>query len=379
LDVTYLDNCATTHCRSDIVKTMGYYLEQQFGNPSSQHQMGRAARFAVDQAASRIARLIGADPKELVFTSGATESNNLVLLGVFDHAEKAPINAVISPIDHKSTLEVDKELSRRGVEVRLTEVDRRGRVRMESLERLVDEHTKIVSVSWVNSEIGTVQPVGKIAEVCARTGALLHVDAVQAVGRIPVDVRAEGVHALSLSAHKMYGPKGVGALFLDSRVEHRVRPLTFGGGQSRLRSGTIPTHLVVGLGLACEQAEERLASDYDRATRLREVLLEELTERIPDLVCNSDPEVGVPHVVNVTLPGVRSEALITGLRKVAISSGSACNSDSLEPSYVLRAIGLSEEKANCSIRICLNPSMSVDELRGAVVELVSKAQDVRYF
>ncbi|WP_426449905.1 cysteine desulfurase family protein [Paenibacillus sp. S-38] len=376
VSVIYLDNCATMPCRREIAEAMTAYFCEEFGNPSSQHILGKKAKHAVNGALAKVARFIGAEPDEIVLTSGATESNNLAIFGVFDVHEKSPVNAVFCPTDHKSSLDAAKELNRRGIDIRYVDVLRNGRICLDSLERLLDEHTRLVSIACVNSEIGTIQQVEKIARLCADNRVICHMDAVQAAGRIELNVKDLGIGALSLSAHKIYGPKGVGALYVEASVSKRMRPLLFGGGQNRLRSGTLPTPLIVGLGMACEMTEEELQENYEATERVRDYFIHVLSQQVDEFILTTDC-VSVPHILNVQFPGVSSETLVTGLREVAVSSGSACNSDSLEPSYVLTAIGLTEEQANSSIRFCLHPDLSYEDVERAVSKIAQKIYSMK--
>ncbi|MCK2216228.1 cysteine desulfurase [Actinomadura sp. ATCC 31491] len=374
MKVIYLDGCATTRVDDEVFDAMLPYLREEFGNPSSPHVLGKRARRAVDEAAESVARLIGADPADVVFTSGATESNNLALLGMFGHDERAPVNGFFCPIDHKSSLAVGQALAARGVETRTARVRPSGQVDLDDLAARLDLHTRVATAAWVNSEIGVVQPVAAMAALCHAVGAMLHADAAQAAGRIPIAVREAELDTLSLSAHKIHGPKGVGALYVRPEIRHRLRPVLYGGGQHALRSGTIPTHLVVGMGKAAELAAARLDTEWRRVRELRATALDVLAAGVPGLRVNGDPDASVPHVLNVVLPGVRGESLVAGLRTVAVSTGSACNSGSQEPSYVLTAIGVPAEDANCSVRICLDPAMSFADLVLGVELLVERAR-----
>ncbi|MBP2707931.1 cysteine desulfurase [Microbispora sp. RL4-1S] len=374
MKIIYLDGCATTAVDDEVLDAMLPYLREDFGNPSSPHVLGKRARRAVDAAAASVAALVGADPETIVFTSGATESNNIALLGAFAHDDRAPVNGVFCPIDHKSSLAVGRALAGRGVDVRTVPIRPDGRVDLTGLAGLLDLHTRVATVAWVNSEIGAVQPIAEAAALCHEAGALLHVDAAQAAGRIPIDVRAAEIDTLSVSGHKIHGPKGVGALYVRPEIRHRLRPIMFGGGQYALRSGTVPTHLVVGLGAACELALRRRNDDWSRVRRLRATALDMLTTGIEGARVNGDPHGGVPHVLNVVLPGVRGESLVSSLHGVALSTGSACNSDSQEPSYVLTAIGVSPEDANSSIRICLDPRMPHEDLVRGIELVVERAR-----
>lgn len=374
MKIIYLDNCATTRVDDEVVDAMLPYLREDFGNPSSPHVLGKRARRAVDLAAVSVAELLGADPRGIVFTSGATESNNIALLGMFAHEEPAPVNALFCPTDHKSALAIGRALAGRGIETRTMAVRQDGLIDLTRLAEQLDVHSRVATAALVNSEIGAIQPMSELAALCHEVGCLLHVDAAQAAGRIPIDVVEAGVDTLSISGHKVRGPKGIGALYVRPGV--RLRPITYGGGQYELRSGTIPTHLVVGLGKACELALRRLDDDWMRAVRLREAALELITTRLPGVRINGDPLNGVPHVLNLVLPGVRGESLVSSLRTVAVSTGSACNSDSQEPSHVLTAIGVSAEDANSSIRMCLDPRMAFDELVRGVELVCERALDL---
>ncbi|MDA0636995.1 cysteine desulfurase family protein [Nonomuraea sp. MCN248] len=394
MKIIYLDNCATTRVDDEVVDAMLPFLREDFGNPSSPHLLGKRARRAVDAATESVARLIGADPEDLVFTSGATESNNLALLGMFGHEERAPVNAAICPTDHKSSLSIGRALAGRGLAVRAMRVGGDGRIDLGHLAGLLDPFSRVATACWVNSEIGTIQPVRRMAALCHDAGALLHVDGAQAAGRIPIDVREAGVDTMAMSGHKLRGPKGVGALYVRPEIRRRLRPVLFGGGQYALRSGTIPTHLVVGMGKACELAAAGMADAWRRVRELRATALDLLMTGFPGVRVNGAPDGDpdgapdgdpdgalngamngalnghpdghpdgrVPHVLNVVLPGVRGESLVSSLRSVALSTGSACNSGSQEPSHVLTAIGLDAEDANSSVRICLDSRMPAEDL-----------------
>ncbi|MFI6507573.1 cysteine desulfurase family protein [Streptosporangium sp. NPDC050855] len=374
--VIYLDGCATTRVDDEVFEAMLPYLREEYGNPSSPHVLGKRARRAVDDAAASVAALLGADPADVLFTSGATESNNLALLGMFGHDDRAPAGGVFCPTDHKSSLAIGRALAARGVDVQAMRVGPDGRVDLEHLAGLLDLNSRVATTAWVNSEIGTVQPVAAMAALCHEVGAVLHVDAAQAAGRIPLRVREAEIDTLSLSGHKIRGPKGVGALYVRPEIRHRLRPVMFGGGQYELRSGTIPTHLVVGLGRACELALARMDAERRRVTELRATALDVLRAGLPDLRVNGDPHHGVPHVLSVVLPGVRGESLVSSLSSVALATGSACNSGSQEPSHVLTAVGLSAQDANSTVRICLDARMPFEDLVLGLDLIVERARDL---
>ncbi|NDK98976.1 cysteine desulfurase family protein [Photorhabdus bodei] len=375
--VIYLDHCATTPCFPEVVDIMRFYMEHEFGNSSSAHVMGRRARHAIENAAQQVASLIGARPEEIAFTSGATEANNIALFSSFAHSECAPLGALLCPIDHKSVLLVGKELSRRGLAVEYMSVAANGRVQLEDVMTKLTADTRIVSVAHVNSELGTVQPVDEIAALTRRSGAWLHVDAVQSVGKIPMNVKETGIDMLSFSAHKMRGPKGVGALFVDARVAGHLRPFIHGGGQNHLRSGTLPTPLIVGFGLACQMVQSTLMQRQAKVTALRDYFITRLHQRVPNAVLNTDISCSSPYIVNVQFEGIASEALISGLHQVAISSGSACNSAELQPSHVLTGIGLSSAQANASVRFCFDPDLDNAILDTAIEHLVFRLNSIR--
>ncbi|MEU8385942.1 cysteine desulfurase family protein [Streptosporangium sp. NPDC048865] len=372
----YLDGCATTRVDDEVFDAMLPFLREEYGNPSSPHVPGKRARRAVDGAAASVAVFLGVDPADVTFTSGATESNNLALLGMFGHDDRAPVSGLFCPTDHKSSLAIGRALAARGVDVRSMRVGPDGAVDLEHLSGLLDLNSRVATVAWVNSEIGTVQPVPAMAALCHGVGAMLHVDAAQAAGRIPLRVREAQVDTLSLSGHKIRGPKGVGALYVRPEIRHRLRPVMFGGGQYELRSGTIPVHLAVGLGRACELAQTRMEAERRRAGELRATALDMLRAGLPGVRVNGDPLHGVPHVLNVVLPGVRGESLVSSLSAVALATGSACNSGSQEPSHVLTAIGLSAEDANSSVRICLDARMPFEDLVLGLDLIIERARDL---
>ncbi|OTA18039.1 NifS protein [Xenorhabdus vietnamensis] len=375
--IIYLDHCATTPCFPEVADIMRSYMDNEFGNPSSSHVMGRRARYAVECATQQIASLIGARPEEIVFTSGATEANNIALFSSFAHNERAPAGALLCPIDHKSVLHVGKELARRELAIDYLPVAANGRVQPEDVMTKLTADTRIISVAHVNSELGTIQPIDEIAAITRRSGTWLHVDAVQSVGKLPLNVKDTGVDLLSLSAHKLRGPKGIGALFVDSRITKHLRPFIYGGGQNHLRSGTLPTPLIVGFGLACQMAQSNLIQHKTKVTALRDHFVTRLLQKVPNAVLNTDLSCSSPYVVNIRFEGIASEALISGLHQVAISSGSACNSTELQPSYVLTTVGLSAAQAGSSVRFCLSPDLDNDALDTAIEHLVFRLNSIR--
>lgn len=358
----YLDAAATTPCADDVIKEMIKFNKSNYGNPSSTHILGRLARRAIFEGASHISELIGCTSDEIIFTSGATESNNIAILGSAPLASNS--NIIICPIDHKSSLLAAEELEKRNVEIRRMKVDSNGRVNLPHLHSLLDANTSLLSISYVNSEIGTFQNLVEIKKALEKSNALFHIDAAQALGKLPINVKQLGVDCVSISAHKMEGPKGIGALYVSSSCMSRLRPLTFGGGQSSLRSGTLPTQLIAGFGAAARRLKKKdYAASWAAAKQLRNAILETLNKHKITYVINSPDTVSTPHILNISIPGIRSETLISCLRDVCISSGSACNSNSLAPSYVITGIGHDAIRANSAIRFSFTSDMDIKTVR----------------
>lgn len=346
----YMDNHATTRLDPRVLDAMLPFFTGEYGNPASQHRFGTAAATAVDRAREEVADAIGASPSEIVFTSGATESLNLAIKGLIDPRRSNHIVTVQT--EHKAVLDTCRHLERLGL-ARVTYIRPRtdGRIDLEVLAAAIEPETVLVSVMAANNEIGVLQPVQEVGALCRDRQVLFLTDAAQAVGKIPVDVGSMGVDLLAVSAHKVYGPKGVGALFVDRRTVGRLRPLLHGGGQERgLRSGTLPVPLLVGLGRALSISVEGMSAEAARLTRLRDRLWEALHRHCPSARLNGHPTYRLPGNLNVCFPGLDAEALACRLQDVAVSVGSACSSATLEPSHVLRAIGLSDEDAEASIR-----------------------------
>ncbi len=350
----YLDYQATTPTDPRVVAAMLPYFTERFGNPGSvSHAYGHEAERAVEKARGQIAALIGAEAREIVFTSGATESNNLAIKGAAHfHRAQGRDHVVTVATEHKCVLESAAALERDGFRVTMLGVDGRGFVDPRDIERAIDGRTAIVSVMAANNEIGVVQPIAEIGALCRAAGVLFHSDAAQAVGKIPIDVNAMTVDLMSISGHKIYGPKGIGALYVRRRPRARISPLIDGGGQERgLRSGTLPTPLCVGLGEAADISRVEMAEEAVRLLALRERFLSRVRARIPEVQLNGDAEARLPGNLNLSFPGIAATDLMEACPGVAVSSGSACTSAELEPSYVLRTLGFSDERAGASIRI----------------------------
>ncbi|MEN3756296.1 IscS subfamily cysteine desulfurase [Aeromonas veronii] len=365
----YLDYSATCPVDPRVAEKMMQCLTMDglFGNPASRsHRFGWQAEEAVDLARNQVADLIGADPREIVFTSGATESNNLAIKGVAHFYASKGKHIITSKTEHKAVLDTCRQLEREGFEVTYLEPMPNGLFTIEMIENAMRDDTVLVSLMHVNNEIGVVQNIAAIGELCRSRKILLHVDAVQSVGKIPVDVEALKVDLLSVSAHKVYGPKGIGALFVRRKPRVRLEAQMHGGGHERgMRSGTLPTHQIVGMGEAFRIAKEEMVSEGERILALRQRLWNGIKD-IEAVYINGDLEQRVPGNLNVSFAYVEGESLIMALKDLAVSSGSACTSASLEPSYVLRALGLNDELAHSSIRFSMGRFTTEEEIDYAV-------------
>jgi len=376
----YLDHNATTPVDPRVRDAMLPWLGERFGNAASRsHRFGWEAEEAVEQARARVAALLGADPREIVFTSGATESNNLALKGLAEAREGGGGHVVSSPTEHPSVLDTLAWLQTRGVAVTLLPVDRHGRVSPGDVEAALRADTFLVTLMAAQNEIGTLHPVREVGAVCARRGVLFHCDATQALGKVPFDAARDGVHLASLTAHKMYGPKGCGALYVRRRdPEVRLRIQMHGGGHERgLRSGTLNVPGIVGLGAAAELGAREREEEAARCRALRDALLARLRAALPDLALNGHPTERLPGNLHVSIPGVESEALMLALPELAVSSGAACSSGSLEPSPTLRAIGLPPDLARCPVRFGIGRSTSAAEVERAAALVAEAAVRLR--
>jgi cysteine desulfurase len=368
----YLDYSATTPVDPRVAAKMIPYLTEHFGNPASRsHAFGWETEKAVEEAREEVARLVHCDAKEIVWTSGATESINLALKGAANFYKDKGKHLVTLKTEHKATLDTMRELERAGFEVTYLDVETDGLVDLEKFKAALRPDTIIASVVYVNNEIGVVQDVPAIGEICRARGIILHVDAAQATGKLAVDLAALKVDLMSFSAHKTYGPKGVGALFVRRKPRVRIEAQMHGGGHERgMRSGTLPTHQIVGMGEAFRLARLEMAADNERIRMLRDRLWKGLSE-IEEVYINGDLERRVPHNLNISFNFVEGESLIMAIKDVAVSSGSACTSASLEPSYVLRALGRSDELAHSSIRFTVGRFTTEAEI-DYTVELVKR-------
>ncbi len=374
----YLDYSATTPVDPRVAQKMIPYLTEHFGNPASRsHSFGWTAEEAVEEARGHVAALIGADPKEIVWTSGATEGNNLAIKGAAQFNKTRGKHLITQKTEHKATLDTMRELERQGFECTTLEVEENGLVDLKKLEAAIRPDTILASIMMVNNEIGVIQPIAEIGELCRAKGIVFHCDAVQAAGKIPIDLATLKVDLLTLTAHKMYGPKGIGALYVRRKPRVRIEPQIHGGGHERgFRSGTLATHQIVGFGEAARIARLEMAADYVRIRALRERLWRGLSS-MEAVVLNGDLERRIPGNLNVSFNYVEGESLIMAIKDIAVSSGSACTSASLEPSYVLRALGRSDELAHSSIRFTLGKYTTEEEIDYAVNLVKTKVTKLR--
>lgn len=376
----YLDYHATTPMDPEVLKAMLPYFTDVFGNAASRnHEFGWTAEAAVEKARKQIAHLIGANEKELIFTSGATESNNLALIGVAEMYQEKGKHIITSPIEHKAILDTCHYLEKKGFQITYLPVDQYGQVSAESVRKAITPQTILVSVMAANNEIGTVNPIGEIGKVCKEKGVLFHTDAVQAIGKVKIDVEAMGIDLLSLTAHKIYGPKGVGALYVRRKAPRvRLAPLIHGGGHERgMRSGTLNVAGIVGFGKAAELAEKLMPEETARIKRLRDKLWAGIQENLDEVYLNGHPTERLPNNLNVSFAFVEGESLMMGMKELAVSSGSACTSASLEPSYVLKNIGVGEDLAHTSIRFGLGRFTTEEEVDFALEKVVSTVKKLR--
>ncbi len=376
----YLDYNATTPLDPRVLEAMLPYFTSKFGNAASRnHHFGWEAEDAVDTAREQVASLIGADPKEIVWTSGSTESNNLAVKGVADMYKDKGRHIITAVHEHKAVLDPCKRLQREGYEVTFLEPGRDGIITADAVAKAMRPDTILVTIMWANNEIGTLNEIPAIGQLCKDKGVLFHTDATQYVGKLPCDVEEAGIDLLSASGHKLYGPKGVGFLYVR-RKKPRVRltPILDGGGHERgMRSGTLNVPGIVGLGKACEIAKAELADEAIRLKKLRDKLEQGITSQLDHVAVNGHPDKRLPHTTNISFPYVEGESLMMAIKEVAVSSGSACTSASLEPSYVLKSLGLGDDLAHSSIRFGLGRFTTEEEIDYTIDRVVTGVRRLR--
>lgn len=374
----YLDYGATTPCDPRVVDAMIPWLREHFGNAASRsHAWGWEAEEAIEKARTQVAELINADPREIVWTSGATESDNLAIKGAAHFYQGKGKHLITVKTEHKAVLDTMRELERQGFEVTYLDVQENGLLDLDVFKAAIRPDTILVSVMAVNNEIGVIQDLNTIGNLCREKGIIFHVDAAQATGKMPLDMQTMPIDLMSLASHKSYGPKGIGALYVRRKPRVRLEAQMHGGGHERgMRSGTLPTHQIVGMGEAFRIAKEEMQQDFDHAKRLQQRLLEGLKD-IEQVFVNGDMQHRVPHNLNISFNYVEGESLIMGIKGLAVSSGSACTSASLEPSYVLRALGRSDELAHSSLRMTIGRFTTEEEIDYAIATIRKNVEKLR--
>ena len=379
----FMDNHSTTPMDPRVLEAMLPYFVEKFGNSASRnHAFGWEAEEAVENARKQIARLIHADSKEIVFTSGATESDNLAIKGVVEMYHEKGDHIITSSTEHRAVLDTCKALeSKRGVKVTYLPVDKAGMVRPEDVRNAITEKTILITIMMANNEIGTINPIKEIGKIAKEKAILFHCDATQGVGKIPVDVQDMGIDLMSFSAHKLYGPKGIGALYVRKKAPRvRIAAQMDGGGHERgMRSGTLPVPLIVGFGKAVELCEQEMPTESKRLSAMRDRLQSAITSKLEEVYLNGHPTERLPNNLNLSFAYVEGESLLMGLKEIALSSGSACTSATLEPSYVLRALGVGSDLAHSSIRFGLgrfNTDEEVDYTAKRIIEVVTKLREM---
>jgi cysteine desulfurase len=377
----YLDYQSTTPTDPRVVEAMIPYFTEKFGNPHSRsHAYGWESEEAVEIARKQIADLINADPKEIIFTSGATESNNMAIKGVAKFYGDKKRHIITVATEHKCVLDACRHLEQEGFKVTYLPVQTNGLIDLELLKNSINDDTMLVSVMAINNEIGVIQPIEEIGKICREKGVFFHTDAAQAFGKIPIDVKKQNIDLMSISGHKIYGPKGIGAIYISRKPRVRLESLINGGGQERgFRSGTLPTPLVVGLGKAAELANKEMQKDFEHIRYLSNKFYSTLKANIPNIFLNGDESKRYPGNLNISFAYVEGESLIIAIKDLAVSSGSACTSASLEPSYVLRSIGVDEDLAHTSIRFGFGRFSTEEEIEYAtkcIIENIDKLREM---
>ena len=374
----YLDNAASTKISGEVLEEMLPYLKEQFGNPSSIHRYGRLAQKAIEKARKQVAKLINADPSEILFTSGGTESNNTALFGVATKNQTSKI--ITSCIEHDAILEPCKRLENQGIEIIYLPVDLFGLVNPSILMEKISENTSLVSIMMGNNEVGTIEPISELVKICNERNVPFHTDAVQAAGKVPIDVKELKVDLLSLSSHKINGPKGIGALYIRNGL--KINPVIFGGGQEGgLRSGTENVANIVGFGKACELAKTNFDENTSKMKKLQNYLSKKILEEIPGVTLNGHPEKRLPNNIHLTILGVNGEDLLIKLDEngIAASTGSACSVHTQKASHVLKAMGFSHEQITGSLRLTVGISNTIEEMEKTVEVLKNVVKELRTF
>lgn len=376
----YMDNHSTTSCDPRVVDAMLPFFTETFGNAASRnHSFGWEAEEAVDQARRRVAKLIHADAKEIVFTSGATESDNLALKGVVEMYKEKGDHVITSSTEHRAVIDAAKSLEKKGVRVTYLPVDKEGMINPDDVRAAITDKTILISIMLANNEIGTIHPIQEIGKIAKEKGVLFHCDATQGVGKIPVNVSDVGIDLMSFTSHKIYGPKGIGALYVRRKAPRvRLVPMIDGGGHERgMRSGTLPVPLIAGFGKAVELCEQEMPTESVRIRGLRDRLQAGITDALEAVYLNGHPTERLPGNLNLSFAYVEGEALLMGVKEIALSSGSACTSATLEPSYVLRALGVGSDLAHSSIRFGLGRFSTPEEVEYTIDRMIKAVNHLR--
>ena len=376
----YLDNHSTTPCDPRVVEVMLPYFTEKFGNSASRnHSFGWEVEEGVEHARKQIAHLIGADAKEIIFTSGATESDNLALQGIVAMYREKGDHIITSATEHRAVIDTAKYLEKKGVTVTFLPVDKAGMVSPDDVRNAITDKTILISVMLANNEIGTINPIAEIGKIAKEKGIIFHCDATQGVGKIPVNVQEMGIDLMSFSAHKIYGPKGIGALYVRRKAPRvRLEPMLYGGGHERgMRSGTLPVPLIVGFGKAAELCEQEMATEAVRMAKMRDRLQAGIMSAMDEVYLNGHPTERLPGNLNISFAYVEGEALLMGVKEIALSSGSACTSATLEPSYVLRALGVGSDLAHSSIRFGIGRFNTDEEIEYTIGRMLKAVTHLR--
>ena len=381
----YLDNHATTQVDPRVLEVMIPYFSENFGNAASRsHQFGWEAEQAVETAREQIAKLVGASAKEIIFTSGATESDNLAIKGVAEACRDKGDHIITVSTEHKAVLDSCKHLEKQGSRVTYLSVGKNGLLKIEDLKAAFSDKTVLVSVMYANNEVGVLQPIAEIGKLCHERGVLFHCDAVQAIGKIPVDVGRDGIELMSITAHKLYGPKGIGALYVRGKSPHvqAAAQIDGGGHEHGMRSGTLNVPGIVGLGKACEVAMQEMPQESRRVAALRDKLKRQLEENLDDVHINGSMQHRLPGNLNIRFGGIDSESLLMGINDIAVSTGAACTAAKIEASYVLKAMGLADDEANSTLRFGIgrfNTEAEIDYAAERVIDTVKKLRELSSF
>ena len=365
----FLDNNSTTQLDPIILDKMIPFFIDKYGNPSSKtHSFGWEAEAHIEKSRSKIANIINAEPNEIIFTSGATESNNLAILGLMNQNKIS--NMITMSSEHKAILDICEHLKKKGKDIIYIKPKQDGLINLNDLQNKITQKTKLISIMHANNEIGVIQPIQKIGEICKNKKIFFHVDGAQSLGKVTINVKQMNIDLLSLSSHKIYGPKGIGCLYINKKIQN-LEPLFFGGSQEKkIRPGTLPVPLIVGFGEACQLINEKFDDENSKILTLRNLLIDKLKSKVPDLIINGDIVDRIPGNINCSFPSLKGKSILPKMINIAVSSGSACTSSSPKPSHVLKSIGLNNQLINSSLRLCIGRFNTIDEINVAAKTII---------